>query len=214
MLTLKIFLSCCYFWNFFEHFLTLFWRSLPHLVKDGVTPYTDTAPAHRTNLEDDTKWIADEPVEETYSITGTKYSRCFTLQEFFWENNRFFRIFISKSRRQNHIKEIFQNCRDIDPPNRENKDELICCCDFILKSFLNRTADAHFSFFFITEKIHTVLRRIEIENFYGMTIFFFCFLVFPSYCMSEPVRAGMSGDNESVHTLTIEKKRKDKRGLW
>lgn len=132
----------CYFRNFLEHTLTLMRSPPPHLIKDCIARYTHSAPSERPYLEDHSEWIPYEPVHPADSITSTE-NPCFFAREEFLGKHLSFLILIGKTSCKNTIKKVLENSGHIDPPNREDKNELICSGDFCLESETSRTQLFH-----------------------------------------------------------------------
>jgi hypothetical protein len=191
-------LSCDFFY-FFESFFKSFWRAFSHAIKVDIAFESDTTPSKHSKLEYHTEGIADSPIENSKCITRTKNACCFTFEEFFWEDKSIFGILIGKTTGKYRIKEILENGWHIHMPDREDKYELISGRYFRLNSITYSIRFFHICFFFVGEITHFELSCIEIEYFNCVTIFFFGFLVFLSYRMSEALSTWMSSDNERVH---------------
>lgn len=172
--------------------------SFSHPIKDGVTLYTDTTPAECAHLENNPERIADEPIHGTYGITGTKYA-CFFGGKQFLRKHTSFPIFVRKSWSEHGIKEILQNSGNIDPPNREHKDEFISSSDFCLQSFSCWIWELQFTLIFESEKIHFQFCLIEIKYFDRVSLCHAGSLIARSNRMRETVRPRMSSDDENMH---------------
>lgn len=175
-------LSCDFFY-FFESFLELFWAAFSHPIKVDITLEFHATPSKHPKLEYHTEGITNSPIENSEGITGTKNTRCFSFEEFYWKDKSILGILVSKTTSKDCIKEVFENGGHIYMPDRKDKDKLISSGDFCLNSLPNGVRFFHICFFFVLEVTHSEISCIEIENLHGMTIFFFCFSVFLCYGM-------------------------------
>lgn len=185
-----------YFFYLFESLFEFFWRTLSHTVKIHIALEFDATPSKDTKTQNHIERISDSPVENSKSITGTKYPRCFALEEFEREDKSILGILIRKTTSEYGIKEVFENGWHIHVPNREDKHELISCFDFCLKSVASCVGFFHISFFFKCQVSHLELSFIEIENFDSMTIFFFRCTIFLCNSLSKSVRTRMSSNDK------------------
>ena len=185
-----------YFFYLFESFFKFFWRALSHSVKIHIALEFDATPSENTKTQNHIERISDSPVENSKSITGTEDSSCFTFEEFEREDESIFGILIRKATSEYGVKEILENSRHIHMPNRENKHELICCFNLCLKGVTSCIRFFHISLFFEVQIPHLEFSFIQVENFDGMAIFFFRFLVFLCNSMSKSVGTRMSCDDK------------------
>lgn len=96
-----------YFFYLFESFFEFFWRTFSHSVKIHIALEFDTTPSEDTKTQNHIERISDSPIENPKGITGTKYPRCFTLEEFEREDKSILGILISKTTGKNGIKKVF-----------------------------------------------------------------------------------------------------------
>ena len=132
-----------YFFYFFESLFEFFWRAFSHAIKIDIALELDATPAENPELEYHAERISDSPIENSEGITGTKNTRCFSFEEFYWKDKGILGVLVGKTTSKNRIKEIFENGGHIHVPDGEDKDEFISSGDFCLNSFPNRVRFFH-----------------------------------------------------------------------